>query len=117
MDVNAVTWMVVLNAVSVWAINQAKASKLPIFAWVDESTPKVNHWLSIATAGLVTLGLTWSNTWDATSGDLTIHIAGLTAANVLLHGKNWVFNYAIQKTGYKMTSTYSVPSSDKEPKS
>jgi len=84
-------------AVSVALINWLKKS--PWFPWITQEKSKVMRIVAIVTAGIGTVGITY--TWNPATRDVLFHIPTLAA---LVHGVGtYVQSFAMQELSYQAT--------------
>ena len=84
-----------IGFLAVWIIQRLKASGWP--PWINDSTGKLNRFLSALAASLATVGITWN--YRVEGGVLTI--SGLTLAGVAAFLSTLVSQGAIQEVLYQ----------------
>lgn len=103
-DADILTKQIVFSAIVVWAMRLMKGSDWPIFSWISEHSYTINRTLAILASGAVSLGLHWNYGYSAAdSGTFTLTITGVSIAGILDNGRDWIFSYIVQQTGYRLT--------------
>jgi hypothetical protein len=76
------------------------AKNAPSLPWISRETGRLNAALSIVLAGLTTVGLNYSGTYDETTGGFTIGLSG-TIGGVIDSLAQWVGQWTAQQFAYK----------------
>lgn len=74
------------------------------FPLVQEGKQKLNRLISIFSAALVTIGISWTWSLDQATGTHTFAIMGLSWMAALHGAWHWLNQYALQETVYQATS-------------
>lgn len=104
-DANLLTHQIVWSALVVWVMRVLKASKSPWLAWISAHSFLVNRTIAIVASGAVALGLHWKYGYDSAvnNGTLTITLTGASFWGLVDHGRDWLFSYIVQQSGYRIT--------------
>ncbi|MCU1304927.1 MAG: hypothetical protein JWQ87_5211 [Candidatus Sulfotelmatobacter sp.] len=85
-------------AVISYLIQMMKNSRLPLFAWISQETPRVTRAVAVVLSGVATVGI------HATFSNGTLIVSGLSATVILMGLWHWGVQFAYTHGWFKATS-------------